>query len=194
MSGQRHESGVPALGYADLAWHHFSAGHHAEARRLANEILSSQPQNPDALHLLGVLAYQANQQDEAIRLIGAAIRVHKHFPPMHGNLALAKLAAGDLNGAKASARRALAMKPAYADAHRVMGIVLHKQGRHRESIVELRRAIALDSDTAELRNYIGETLKALGEQEAAATEFESAAALKKREEADGNLRLRPVPR
>lgn len=160
---------------------------------MANEILRSQPRSPDALHLLGVLAYQANQQDEAIRLLGAAIKVHKHFPPMHGNLALARLAAGDFNGAKASARRALALKPAYADAHRVMGIVLHKQRRHREAIVELRRAIALDTDTAELRRYIAEALQALGERDAAADELEAAAMLRERE-TEGNLRLRPVPR
>jgi protein O-GlcNAc transferase len=187
-------STLTKLTNADLAWHQFAAGNHAAARNLADGILSIQPQQPDALHLLGVLAYRANQQDEAIRLIGAAIKAHKRFPPMHGNLALAKLAAGDLNGAKASARRALAMKPSYADAHRVMGIVLHKQGRHRESIVELRRAIALDSDTAELRTYIGGALQALGEPEAAAAELEAAAKLKEREDADGNLRLRPVPR
>lgn len=161
---------------------------------LADEIRRLQPQNPDALHLLGVLAYQANQAEEAIRLIAAAIKVHKHFPPMHGNLALAKLAAGDLNGAKASARRALALKPAYADAHRVMGIVLHKQGRHTDSIVELRRAISLDADTAELRTYISEALHALGEAEAAAAELEAAALLRQHEGIHGSVRLRPVPR
>ena len=181
--------------YAELAWRRFAAGNESEARALADEILRSEPQNPDALHLLGVLAYRANQQDEAIRLIGAAVRLHKRFPPMHGNLALAKLAAGDLNGAKASARRALALKPAYADAHRVMGIVLHRQGRHREAVVELRRAIALDSDTAELRTYIGRALQAQGEHDAAAAELEAAGALREREEeTPGALRLRPVPR
>jgi Tfp pilus assembly protein PilF len=180
--------------YAELAWRHFAAGEDAQARALAGLILRTRPQHPDALHLLGVLAYRANEQDEAIRLIGAAVKAHKHFPPMHGNLALAKLAAGDLNGAKASARRALALKPAYADAHRVMGIVLHKQGRHREAIVELRRASALDTDTAEIRTYIGESLQALGEPDAAATEIAVAQALRKAEETNGALRLRPVPR
>jgi Flp pilus assembly protein TadD len=175
-------------------WSEFAAGNFEGARALANATLRVQPQNPDALHLLGVLAYRANQQDEAIRFLTAAIKVHKHFPPMHGNLALAKLAAGDLNGAKASARRALALKPAYADAHRVMGIVLHKQARYREAIVELRRAISLDSDTAELRTYIAQALDALGEAEASATESEAAAMLKTREDENGKLRVRPVPR
>lgn len=171
-------------------WSEFAAGNVEGARALANATLRVQPRNPDALHLLGVLAYQANQQDEAIRFLTAAIKVHKHFPPMHGNLALAKLAAGDLNGAKAAARRALALKPAYADAHRVMGIVLHKQGRHHEAIVELRRAIALDSDTAELRGYIAQALSALGQDAAA----ETAAAAALRREESGKLRVRPVPR
>jgi len=177
----------------DVAWQRFAAGDAAGAQAMAHEILRAQPQNPDALHLLGVLAYRANQQDEAIRLLNAAIKAHKHFPPMHGNLALAKLAAGDLNGAKASARKALALKPAYADAHRVMGIVLHMQGRHREAIVELRRAISLDTDTAELRRYISEALQALGQREAAAHELEASAQLSEQEKGD-NLKLRPVQR
>jgi len=175
-------------------WTEFAVGNIEGARALAHATLRAQPQNPDALHLLGVLAYQANQQDEAIRLLSAAIKAHRHFPPMHANLALAKLAAGDLNGAKASARRALALKPAYADAHRVMGIVLHKQGRFREAIVELRRAIALDSDTAELRDYIAQGLSALGQETAAAGELEAAAMLRKHEESSASLRVRPVPR
>jgi protein O-GlcNAc transferase len=173
-------------------WREFAAGNIEGARALASATLRVQPQNPDALHLLGVIAYQANQQEEAIRFLSAAIKAHKHFPPMHGNLALAKLAAGDLNGAKASARRALALKPAYADAHRVMGIVLHKQGRYREAIVELRRAISLDADTAELRDYIAQGLSALGED--ATAELEIAAALKRREDEHGTVRMRPVPR
>lgn len=175
-------------------WGEFARGNFEGARALANATLRVQPRNPDALHLLGVLAYQANQQEEAIRFLTAAIKVHKHFPPMHGNLALAKLAAGDLNGAKASARRALALKPAYADAHRVMGIVLHKQGRYREAIVELRRAISLDSDSAELRSYIAQALSALGDEASSAAELEAAAALRMRESESGPLRLRPVPR
>ena len=194
MNGLRRLRAVSPQAYAELAWRHFAAGNDAGARAMAEEILRSQPRNPDALHLLGVLAYRANRQDEAIGLIGAAVRIHKHFPPMHGNLALAKLAAGDLNGAKASARRALALKPAYADAHRVMGIVLHEQGRHREAVVELRRAIALESATAELRSYIGHALRALGEHDAAAEQLEAAATLRKQEETNGSLRLRPVPR
>jgi protein O-GlcNAc transferase len=184
-------SSVPErLTAEEAAWQRFAAGDAAGAHAMANEILRTHPQSPDALHLLGVLAYRANQQDEAIRLLSAAIKAHKHFPPMHGNLALAKLAAGDLNGAKASARKALALKPAYADAHRVMGIVLHKQARHREALVELRRAISLDSDTAELRRYIAEALQALGEHDSALRELEAAATLRETE----NLKLRPVPR
>jgi tetratricopeptide (TPR) repeat protein len=174
-------------------WNEFAAGNIEGARALASATLRVQPQNPDALHLLGVLAYQANQQEEAIRLLTAAIKTHKHFPPMHGNLALARLAAGDLNGAKASARRALALKPAYADAHRVMGIVLFKQGRHHEAIIELRRAISLDSDTAELRDYIAQALSSLGQGAAAAAEAGAAADLKT-QEGNSKLRVRPVPR
>jgi Flp pilus assembly protein TadD len=54
------------------------------------------------------------------------LAVHKKYAPMHGNLALAKLAKGDLAGAAASARRAFTLSPSYPDAHRVQGLVYHR--------------------------------------------------------------------
>ncbi len=113
-----------------------------------------EPRNADALHLLGILAYQAGRQDEAIRLIADAIRIYKKYAPMHGNLALAKLAKGDLAGATASARRALALSPSYADAHRVLGLVFQAKGHPREAIAEFQRARGLGLDTADLEQHL----------------------------------------
>jgi protein O-GlcNAc transferase len=84
-----------------MAWRHYHAGTREDAMMISLRVLKVEPRNPDALHLLGVLAYQANQQDEAIRLISDAIRIHKKYAPMHGNLALAKLAKGPLKNRSA---------------------------------------------------------------------------------------------
>ena len=137
----------------EMAWRHHRAGTREDARMISLRVLKVEPRNADALHLLGILAYEANQQDEAIRLIGSAIRIYRKYAPMHGNLALAKLAKGDLAGATASARKAIALNPSYADAHRVLGLVFQAKGRVQEAITEFRRARGLGLDTADLDQH-----------------------------------------
>ena len=145
----------------EVAWRNYRAGSREDAAITSLRVLQVQPQNPDALHLLGVLAYEANDHHKAIALIGQAIRMHKTYAPMHGNLALAKLAKGDLNGAAASARRAFKLSPSYADAHRVLGLVYQKRGRLEEAIVEFRRARALGLNTTDLQAHLTKALEQL---------------------------------
>ena len=63
------------------------SGQLAEAERIYRQILAHDPGNPDALHLLGTLALQANQFPAAIELIGQAIRGNRTEPAFYANLA-----------------------------------------------------------------------------------------------------------
>jgi len=138
----------------ELAWAHYKAGAREDARMISLRVLQVARKNPDALHLLGVLAYEANNQPMAINLLTEAARGAKKFAPIHGNLALAKLAAGDLAGAARSARQAFALSPSYADAHRVLGIVHRQKGQMREALREFERARALGSASPDLEHLI----------------------------------------
>jgi Tfp pilus assembly protein PilF len=125
-------------------------------------VLQVARKNPDALHLLGVLAYEVNNQPMAIKLMTEALRSAKKYAPLHGNLALAKLAAGDLAGAAASARKAFHLSPSYADAHRVLGIVHRHKGQLEEAMQEFERARALGLETPQLETLLRETRAQLG--------------------------------
>ena len=140
---------------------------------ISARVLEIDSKNPDALHLLGVLAYEANDQEKAITLITEAIRTQKKYAPMHGNLALAKLAKGDLAGAAASARKAFALSPSYADAHRVLGLVHQRKGRIREAIQEFQRAQRLGLNTADLQGHLAKAFEDLNSPAAAATSEEA---------------------
>jgi Flp pilus assembly protein TadD len=144
-----------------VAWQHYHAGTREDAMMICVRVLNGQPQNVDALHLLGILAYQGNRQDDAIRLLSEAIRIRKKDAPLHGNLALAKLAKGDLAGATSSARKALALSPSYADAHRVLGLVYQAKGRPQEAVQEFRRAKALGLDSADLERHLAKACEQL---------------------------------
>jgi len=138
----------------ELAWAHYKAGAREDARMISVRVLQVARKNPDALHLLGVLAYETNNQAMAINLLTEAVRGAKKFAPMHGNLALAKLAAGDLAGAARSARQAFTLSPSYADAHRVLGIVHRQKGQLRQALQEFERARALGSASPDLERMI----------------------------------------
>ena len=150
-----------------MAWRHYVAGTREDARMISVRVLQVEPGNPDALHLLGVLAYEAHQHAVAIDLITRAIRGNKKIASMHGNLALAKLAHGDINGAAASARKAFAISPSYADAHRVLGLVYVKKGQLQQAIEEFERAQALGLQTDDLQGHLAKAREQLHAREAA---------------------------
>ena len=52
---------------------HFKAGRNAEAEATCRRILASDPENPEALHLLGVIATETQKYDVAIAFIRKAI-------------------------------------------------------------------------------------------------------------------------
>lgn len=157
-------NGLPTLTIRQsmaLAWQHHQAGSRDQAGMICLRVLQVEPQNADALHLLGVLAYQANDQVQAIDLLNRAIRGQKRVAPMHGNLALAKLAHGDLVGAAISARKAFELSPSYADAHRVLGLVHLRRGRAQQALEEFRRAQALGLANEQLEGHLREALEQL---------------------------------
>jgi predicted Zn-dependent protease len=79
------------------------------ARRMHQNLLVRQPNNADALHLLGVLQHQCGQYARAAELIGRAIARNPAAPAYHANLAEVYRALGRLDRAvgacRATARR-----------------------------------------------------------------------------------------
>ena len=57
----------------DLAVQHHQAGRLREAEGIYRRILEGEPNNPHALHLLGVLASQVGRNDSAIEYLRRAI-------------------------------------------------------------------------------------------------------------------------
>lgn len=68
---------------------------------------------------------------------------------------------GRLDEAEAACRKALAIKPAYADAHSNLGVVLHDLGRWGEAADSYRRALEIRPNSAETLQNLGATLQNL---------------------------------
>lgn len=143
------------------ALEHHQAGRLTEAEKGYREVLQAEPTNPDALHLLGLVALQRGSSGDAIELIEKAHRFGGPHPVSLNNLGKAYLAHGDLGKAKRCFDKALALKPDLAEAHHNLGIVHARSGRRNEAERSFRRALALESRSAEthyrLANLLSET-------------------------------------
>jgi len=157
-----------------LAVRNHQAGRLAEAEKIYRQVLVRQPNHPDALHMLGVIAQQAGRLDSAIELIQQAITIKPGVADYHNNLGAAFFARGRFDEAISVLRAAIRLKPDLADAHYNLGNVLGEMGLFDEAISALRRAIQLRHGYAEAYNNLGNLLRENGNLEEAAAALRQA--------------------
>ena len=85
---------------------------------------------------------------------------------------------GKLEEAVAAFRRAIGIKPDFAEAHSSLGIVLAKQGKVEEAVAAFRRAIGIEPDYAEAHSNLGIMLVSQGKFEEAVAAFRRAIGIK----------------
>jgi predicted O-linked N-acetylglucosamine transferase (SPINDLY family) len=105
-----------AQGRVALGLAHHAAGRLDEADALYREVLGAEPDNVDALHFLGVVAFQRGDPARAVELISQALSRNAANAPACNNLALALAALGRKTEALRRTLEALAVQPGYADA------------------------------------------------------------------------------
>ena len=154
---------------ADLVtgFEHHKAGRLGRAEAHYRKVLEKVPGNPDALHLLGVIALDRGQPDRAIQLIKKAIAVQPNLAQAHSNLGNALLARGRTADAIASYRRAIELEPRFAAAHNNLGRALADQGDLAAGVESCRRAVELDPSVADAHNNFGNALRGVGRLEQA---------------------------
>jgi protein O-GlcNAc transferase len=153
-------AGPPPLLAAALDEHR--AGRLDSAERHYREALRQDPQNADALHLLGVLRTQRGDAAGGIELIQQAIAVRPGAAPFHNNLGRAYADRGDWPAALGNYRRAVELEPRYAEAHYNIGVTLAASGDAASAESAYRRALALAPGDVRIRGNLGVTLQALG--------------------------------
>ncbi len=153
---------------------HHNAGRLQEAERIYSQVLQSDPDHPDALHLLGVLSLQVGKLETAIDLIGRAATLSPDFAEVHCNLGNALKAASKLGEAIECFNRALALKPNYVEAAYNLGNALRDQQKFEEALVSYEKALAIRPDYVDALNNIGGLLKSLNKLDEAAEKYQTA--------------------
>lgn len=135
-----------------LALDHHGAGRIPEAEAIYRQILAADPRHPHALHLLGLLAYQAGNLTKAMELIEAAIQSRGDVPDFHANLGEAFRAAGNLERAIACHREAVRLEPALPEIRLSLANALADAGQPEAAAEQYRQAaLAAGGDAGAIR-------------------------------------------
>jgi protein O-GlcNAc transferase len=146
----------------ELAVAHYQAGRLAESEGACRRVLGENPNHAEALHLLGLIAKRVGRNEEALRLIGQAIRLRPGFAQAHNSLGLVLTNLGQFDKAMAALRRSIELMPTLAEAHGNLGIVNAEMGQLDAAIDAYRRAIELKPAFFNAHNNLGNALAGVG--------------------------------
>jgi predicted O-linked N-acetylglucosamine transferase (SPINDLY family) len=153
------------------------SGDLTNAAQICVKVLQAVPDQPQALHLLGMTAFQQGRPAEAAELLRRAVRSDPHFAMASNDLGNLLALQGMLAEAAASYRQAIAKTPDFAEAHNNLGNLLQMTGSLDEAVSHYRAAAGLRLGYAEAFRNLGSALRRLGRQDEAATAFRTALAI-----------------
>ena len=157
---------------------HHQAGRLDQAAPLYQKVLTLEPNNPEALNLLGMAAMQNGQHQAGIELIRRAIAVNGRQAAYHFNLGVALQTIGEMEEAIASYRRALVLKPGDADTYNNLANALAALSRLDEAQTAFRKALALNPGNPAALNNLGTVFWTLERKDEAEEQYRRALALK----------------
>lgn len=149
----------------------------SQAETCYQTILTRDPAHADALHLLGLVAYQQARYERAFDCITKAIQRDATKPLYFYNLGLVHQKLDCLHEAEHAYRQALSLKGDYVEALGNLGNVLREKGELDEACATYRQVLKIKPDHAEGYNNLGAVLKEQGRKDEARDACQRAIAL-----------------
>jgi Flp pilus assembly protein TadD len=151
----------------EAAARHYQVRDYAAAGQCCREILTREPRNFDALHLLGVICLHRGQLAEAIEPLRKALRIRPKDARAHYHLGTVMLELKNYERAETALRRALALDPKDLGPLNNLGNALAGLQRHDEAIDCYRRLQGADAGQVHALYNMGNSLMALDRLEEA---------------------------
>jgi predicted O-linked N-acetylglucosamine transferase (SPINDLY family) len=149
-------------------------GQWLQAQIMCEQILVVEPKHADALHLLGVIAYQMSNPQHAIDLISRAIDIDSTQAAFYSNRGSALQALMQLTCAVQDYDRAIAIQPDFADAYFNRGNALLSLMQFGMAVESYNDAIKLEPDFAAAFFNRGIALQELRQLQPALESYDSA--------------------
>lgn len=140
---------------------HHQKGQHNLAEGCYQKALAIEPNDPDALHYLGVLRHYEGRSSAAADLIAKAVSLRPTDAAASNNLGVVLDALGRREEAVSAFDRAIAIRPDYAEAWNNRGNAFLGLARPGKALESYDRALAVKPDYAEAHNNRGVALHGL---------------------------------
>lgn len=154
---------------------HHQNGNPAAAEETYRQVLSIQPENADALHLLGLARHHQNDHEDALVHINRALDIAPNVALFHNSRGAVLRALGNNADAVDALRQAIALDPGYVEARGNLGDLLAQSGRPVDAIAAFRDALQHAPADAGIHGALGELYAASGDMERAGHHIRQAA-------------------
>ncbi|WP_348944536.1 tetratricopeptide repeat protein [Chitinibacter sp. FCG-7] len=176
LERESRQKSLPGLIEQGIACYHH--GDVAQSRQIFEAVLQINPDDPDALHLLGVIARDEGQYQQGILLISRAIKVLPKEANFYNNLGICYRQSGDLAKACESYEKAVALKPDHVQALNNLGNLYSDRRMFSKARQSLKRAIALNPAFADAHFNLGSVLQSEEALEEALQSYQQALAIR----------------
>ena len=161
-----------------LVEEHRASGRLDEAEGLIRQVLDSRPNEPQAVHYLGILAHQRGKLTQAIEYVKRAVELAPKAALFQANLGEMYRLSGRPDLAIQHGERAVALQPDYAEALSNVGIAYYEQKDYEKALASHKRAVDLKPDFALAHSNMGNALHALRRFEEAVACYRRAVSFK----------------
>jgi tetratricopeptide (TPR) repeat protein len=159
-----------------LALH--QAGRIEVARGCYEQALAAEPEQFDALHMLGVVCLQTGQTEQGAVLLERAVGIDPNQAAAHLNLGMAQTALKRFDAAIASCERAVALQPGSVEGYTNLGNAQLALGRFEAALASYDRALALNPAFPAGHYNRANALRDLGRLDMALESYDKALVLK----------------
>ncbi|UBF23639.1 tetratricopeptide repeat protein [Kovacikia minuta CCNUW1] len=163
-----------------IATAHHQAGRLAQAEQIYRQVLQHNPQQVEALNLLGVIACQHGKLEEGISLYRQALALQPAYTGARENLCLALWKQGKslIEEATSAYSQIVTFEPNNIQAFNNLGLILQDQNKLDEAIAYYQQALATAPNHPDLLNSMGVILQRQGKPGIAAVYHRRALAAK----------------
>ena len=141
------------------ALQHYHDGNLAEAEQVYRQVLQQQPDQADALHVLGVILCQTKRYEEAIAHLRHLTNLQPDFAEGWGNLGGALQEQQQWEDAIACYQRSLRLNPANPNVHQNLSVALLDLNRPETAIHHAEQVVAARPDSADAFYNLGFALR-----------------------------------
>lgn len=144
------------------------------AEQIGRQLLKQEPDNPDALNLLAVIAHQFGKLGVATALLQKALARHPHEYALHHSLGIVLLDQGKAAEAVSCFRQALALGADPPRTQRNIAAALLAEGKVAEAVAAFQDVVAVEPGSAGAYNNLGVALLTQGKPAEAVASFRRA--------------------